>query len=105
MRGTRLPDDWVLPRSWGTWAFQVFVASESQRRREGDSFRDYWIARTGKDATKADWQATWRNWIRNKKWRERHPQAFGGQADLLTEQQPEDIWADVRKQQRETADD
>ncbi|WP_338024808.1 hypothetical protein [Bartonella vinsonii] len=30
-------------------------------------FRDYWKARAGKDATKIDWQATWRNWIRNSK--------------------------------------
>lgn len=27
-------------------------------------FRDFWAAKTGADATKADWQATWRNWVR-----------------------------------------
>lgn len=27
-------------------------------------FRDFWTAKTGQDATKADWQATWRNWVR-----------------------------------------
>lgn len=27
-------------------------------------FRDFWTAKTGADATKADWQATWRNWVR-----------------------------------------
>jgi hypothetical protein len=30
-------------------------------------FRDYWIAKPGKDGTKLDWFATWRNWIRNQK--------------------------------------
>ena len=32
-----------------------------------DSFRDYWIAKTGNNATKLDWFATWRNWVRNQK--------------------------------------
>jgi len=30
-------------------------------------FRDYWIAKAGKDGIKLDWLATWRNWIRNQK--------------------------------------
>lgn len=32
---------------------------------ETHSFRDYWLAKTGKDSMKIDWDATWRNWIRN----------------------------------------
>ena len=31
------------------------------------SFRDYWIGKSGKDATKADWSATFRNWVRREK--------------------------------------
>ncbi|WP_375666524.1 DUF1376 domain-containing protein [Bartonella sp. TT121SHDZB] len=27
-------------------------------------FRDYWKAKSGANATKTDWQATWRNWVR-----------------------------------------
>ena len=27
-------------------------------------FQDYWTAKTGADATKKDWAATWRNWCR-----------------------------------------
>ncbi len=27
-------------------------------------FRDYWRSKTGANATKIDWQATWRNWVR-----------------------------------------
>lgn len=34
-------------------------------------FADYWTAKTGKDATKADWLATWRRWLRNEKREER----------------------------------
>ncbi|KQY73963.1 hypothetical protein ASD52_26395 [Ensifer sp. Root142] len=37
----------------------------SQAMTEFDKFRDYWNAKTGKDATKLDWPATWRNWLRN----------------------------------------
>jgi hypothetical protein len=33
-------------------------------RAETDKFRDYWSAKAGKDATKLDWVATWRNWMR-----------------------------------------
>lgn len=31
------------------------------------TFRDYWIAKAGTAATKLDWFATWRNWVRNEK--------------------------------------
>lgn len=30
---------------------------------EAEKFRNYWVSKTGKDATKADWPATWQNWI------------------------------------------
>jgi hypothetical protein len=29
-------------------------------------FVDYWLAKAGKDATKRDWNATWRNWMRRE---------------------------------------
>lgn len=28
-------------------------------------FKDHWISKSGKDATKTNWLATWRNWVRN----------------------------------------
>lgn len=34
---------------------------------EWSKFHDYWIAKAGINATKADWIATWRNWLRNMK--------------------------------------
>lgn len=61
-RGTRLPADWVLPKGWGQWALTEGL-SEVCVRREADKFRDYWIAATTK-ATKLDWEATWRGWVR-----------------------------------------
>ncbi|MES2319984.1 MAG: hypothetical protein V4631_21090 [Pseudomonadota bacterium] len=32
-----------------------------------DRFRDYWVAQPGVKGRKADWPATWRNWVRNEK--------------------------------------
>lgn len=62
-RGTRLPADWQLTTELAQWAITdrpgFPVAAEAAK------FRDYWTAKTGKDATKADWDATWRNWVRN----------------------------------------
>lgn len=64
-RGSRLSQDWVLPRPWGEWALGECPAwSPEKVRLEGEKFRDYWAAKSGADATKIDWQATWRNWCR-----------------------------------------
>ncbi|KQS79057.1 hypothetical protein ASG25_10755 [Rhizobium sp. Leaf384] len=63
-RGTRLPDDWQLPAGWGQWAIDQ-GHSEASIRLEADRFRDHWIGKSGRDASKADWLATWRNWMRS----------------------------------------
>jgi len=34
-------------------------------RSQAERFADYWHAKTGVNARKADWEATWRNWIRD----------------------------------------
>jgi len=65
-RATRLPRDWVLPREWGEWALSEGWPEEVVRV-EAEKFRDYWIGVGGQKGTKLDWQATWRNWIRNSK--------------------------------------
>ncbi|MBB5663240.1 hypothetical protein GGE68_001416 [Rhizobium leguminosarum] len=63
-RGTRLPADWALPAGWGRWAVGEGF-EEKSIRIEADKFRDFWCSKAGKDATKLDWEATWRNWMRN----------------------------------------
>lgn len=62
-RATRLPEDWTLPRSWGTWALEAGL-TEREVRDQADRFKDYWLAKSGKDATKQKWLPTWRNWVR-----------------------------------------
>lgn len=61
--GARLSADWFLPASWGEWALSE-GASQELVRIEAAKFKDYWIGLAGAKARKADWLATWRNWIR-----------------------------------------
>lgn len=63
-KALRLSAEWQLPNTWGQWAIEQGLSRDSVVL-EAAKFRDYWIAKSGKDAAKLDWQATWRNWIRN----------------------------------------
>jgi len=65
-RGSRLPEDWVLPKAWGEWALAEFPEwTPGTVRLEASKFADFWHAKAGRDAAKLDWCATWRNWCRN----------------------------------------
>jgi hypothetical protein len=66
-KAARLPKNWVLPKSWGQWTIDELGWDELSVRREAEKFRDFWIAKGGRDAAKLDWEATWRNWCRNAK--------------------------------------
>lgn len=60
-RATRLPE--TFEPDWGFAAALGFGRAEAAV--EFDKFRDYWSAKSGRNATKLDWAATWRNWMRN----------------------------------------
>ena len=62
-RGSRLSEDWQLPKAWGKWAVSEGL-DEISVRREADKFRDYWISAPASKAVKVEWQAVWRNWVR-----------------------------------------
>ena len=64
-RGTSLRADWQLPDDWKAWAERE--RPDLDAALVAESFRDYWIAKPGKDGRKVDWQATWRNWVRNQR--------------------------------------
>ncbi len=64
--GKRIADDWepgcrdiAFARSRGLGVLQI--------REIAETFRDYWVSATGQRATKRDWSATWRNWIRKER--------------------------------------
>lgn len=62
-RGTRLRPEWDLPKTWGDWAIQKYPHWTPEKvRDEATQFRNHWTSKTGKDATKHDWYATWQNW-------------------------------------------
>jgi Helix-turn-helix domain len=62
-RATRLDPDWMpspeLIAQMRSECPAIDVKAEHLK------FVDYWISKSGRDATKLDWPATWRNWIRN----------------------------------------
>jgi hypothetical protein len=63
-RASRLPTDWQPSDE-----DMNFCKAERPDLDVGDvaaQFRDYWIAKSGRDATKKDWPATWRNWVRRQ---------------------------------------
>ena len=62
-RARRLSEDWNPTERDTNEAFQMGLTIQ-EIDNEAAKFRDYWIAKSGKDATKLDWSATWRNWIR-----------------------------------------
>lgn len=67
-RGTRLPDDFVLPTEW---------RQEAARKRsehhlpsidmnlEAEKFTNHWLSKSGADGCKRDWHRTWMNWTLN----------------------------------------
>ena len=61
-KGTRLPDGWRPDQA----VIDDMRAKypNVDLRAEHDKFADYWRAKAGAGARKADWNATWRNWIR-----------------------------------------
>lgn len=66
-RGTRLEAEWALPKAWGDWALVEKPGWTAEHvRQAADRFADYWHGLAGAKARKADWQATWRNWVRNE---------------------------------------
>jgi uncharacterized protein YdaU (DUF1376 family) len=89
-RGSRLPTDWVAP--------QQFIDYCEKERPDldanfvADQFKDYWISVTGKSATKADWFATWRNWVRRQ---EQSKSKFKNKSSLISDSQFDD-WLEGR---------
>ena len=63
-RGTRLPPDFTVDPGMVAWAREH--APDVNGRTATAAFIDYWSGKTGKDATKLDWVATWRNWMRTE---------------------------------------
>jgi uncharacterized protein YdaU (DUF1376 family) len=66
-RANRLPKGFVVPPDWIAWAKTERSWTSADCRTEAATFVDFWNAKAGRDGTKLDWQATWRNWVRNSR--------------------------------------
>lgn len=62
-RGSRLPKDWFPARDEATLRAEAGRSAE-QLEHELEKFRDHWASAPGSKGVKADWNATWRNWIK-----------------------------------------
>lgn len=61
-RGTRIPDPFEITDAMRAWA--VEGAPFIDLDRETSNFVDFWSGKSGQGATKVDWTATWRKWMR-----------------------------------------
>src|SRR5262249_43984944 len=61
-RGTRLPADWEISQECINYALDRGMTRD-RVAIEAEKFRNYWTSKSGADATKVDWFATWRNWV------------------------------------------
>lgn len=106
VRGTRLPDDWTPSPECQAFA-QTEGLTPQETAREAASFRDYWIGRSGREAIKLDWPATWRNWIRRCDVGKRGPVKAGGTGPRRNGSQPSSMAGILaeRRRQAEGAND
>lgn len=77
-RGTRIPDDFEPDNPLRQWARDRGF-TDPQIDEVTAAFTRYWRAKSGRDATKLDWPATWQNWVAKEDPRRvRIPAAAGG---------------------------
>jgi len=85
IRGSRLPNDWIAPQQ-----FIDFCNSERPDLNANliaEQFKDYWISVAGSKGVKADWFATWRNWVRRQ---DASKSSFKNKSAVVSDQQFDD---------------
>ncbi len=61
-RATRIPEPFIVTREMRQWAAEELPGFDVDRATR--PFVDYWRSASGRTATKRDWVAAWRNWLR-----------------------------------------
>ncbi|MBP8283316.1 MAG: hypothetical protein KAX46_05305 [Chromatiaceae bacterium] len=97
-RGARLSLT-LLPVEWQQWA--KTARPDLDPDTTWQIFRDHWTAMPGAKGCKADWQATWRNWVRREQ--QHTPGAARGQHHRTD--QLEDINAEWRRRGQQAFDE
>jgi hypothetical protein len=72
LRASRLPQDWQPNERM--LAFCENERPDLNPTEVAATFRDYWHSQAGQKGVKADWEATWRNWVRNQRMAAKSPQ-------------------------------
>jgi hypothetical protein len=80
-RGTRLPEDWQPSERCVAYALDRGMARE-RISVEAEKFVNHWVAKSGRDATKRNWEACWRNWIINAMERGYGPSSYPGRPGI-----------------------
>jgi len=82
-QGSRLPDDWFLPKAWGEWALRNFHVTPDAVRNSAEDFRLHWQSTAGARGIKHNWETTWQRWCGSpiQGWKRR--QAVNGHAPDL----------------------
>jgi hypothetical protein len=65
VKGTRLDEHWKPEKLTGEAGKLVERYGQQWAKTQFEAFQNFWIAKSGKDACKTDWQRTWANWIIN----------------------------------------
>jgi hypothetical protein len=62
-RGTRLPEDFQVPKDWIVWTeTNCPCSTPAMVAVEAIKFANYWQSLAGAKARKANWKKTWQNW-------------------------------------------
>lgn len=94
--GTRLPDDWTPSPDLIAWS-----QSEAPDLDLHDTlarFHDYWHGVAGAKGRKADWDATWRNWVRRAADDARNRPNYRNQAQVLQDMRAQAAQATARRE-------
>lgn len=73
-RGTRIPDPFIVTGEMRKWAAERTPNVNVNLSTE--KFVNFWRAKSGRDATKRDWPATWRNWLLTDQEKAGAPRSF-----------------------------
>ncbi|RVO34826.1 DUF1376 domain-containing protein [Sinorhizobium meliloti] len=87
-QGSRLSPDWSLPDEWQAYAVKKGLPSR-RIEVEAEKFKNHWLQQSGQRGVKADWYATWRNWVLNSL------DGFGKPARPATSERYRDINGDL----------
>jgi hypothetical protein len=87
-RATRVPDDFIVSDSLREWAMEKHPDVDLDD--ETESFLDHFRSVGGSKASKTDWDATWRNWIRRSKTFNRPPRAE--KKKVITQEDHDAYW-------------